>query len=91
MLKKIKLLFIIIIMSLFSSNVSSDYDKLAYDFKFTDLDGSSLNLSEFKNKVIVVINNDPDAPFFNSADYGIIGDAFEVVPKLVTLLEKNYG
>ncbi len=56
MLKKIKLLFIIIIMSLFSSNVSSDYDKLAYDFKFTDLDGSSLNLSEFKNKVIVVIN-----------------------------------
>ncbi len=40
------------------------------------------------SKVIVVINTDPEAPFFKAADYGIVGDAFEVLPKLKEEIEK---
>jgi electron transfer flavoprotein alpha subunit len=40
------------------------------------------------SKVIVVVNTDQEAPFFKAADYGIVGDAFEVVPKLTAAINK---
>ena len=51
-----KVFFLIIMFSLISSNSNATYKKLAYDFSFNDLDGSKLELSEYKNKVLVVTN-----------------------------------
>ena len=56
MLKKIIYIVLIILMPFFTSNVLGNYEKLVYEFTFNDLDGSQLNLSNFKNKVIVIIN-----------------------------------
>ena len=56
MLKKLKPFLLLIMISFLGSNVSADYEKIAYDFKFKNLDGGTLNLSEYKGKVIVVVN-----------------------------------
>ena len=56
MLKKILNLIVIVVMLFFSTGANAKYEKLAYDFNFNDLDGSNINLSEYKNKVIIVVN-----------------------------------
>tara|TARA_B100000029_G_scaffold485143_1_gene538178 strand:- start:605 stop:1156 length:552 start_codon:yes stop_codon:yes gene_type:complete len=56
MLNKIKLFLLLIFIFFLGDAVNADYKKLAYDFHFKDLDGSPLNLSEYKGKIIVIVN-----------------------------------
>ena len=53
---KSKLIFLVIMISLFSSKLNASYEKLAFDFSFKDLDGSEMKLADFKNKVITYTN-----------------------------------
>ena len=67
MFKFCKIIFFVFILmiSFFETNTKADYINLAYDYKFHDLEGSELNLNEFKDKVIIVINVASQCGFTN--------------------------
>ena len=53
MLSKIKLFVLIIMITFLGNNATAKYEKLAYDFVFKNLDGGTLNLAEFKKKLLL--------------------------------------
>jgi len=65
MFKAIKTLIFFLIIAIMGTSVNADNNKLAYDFEFKDLDGSTIKLSEYKNKVIVIINVASQCGFTN--------------------------
>ncbi len=65
MFKTIKTLIFFLIITIMGTSVNADNNKLAYDFEFKDLDGSTIKLSEYKNKVIVIINVASQCGFTN--------------------------
>ena len=65
-------------MSFFTTSISANYEKLAYDFNFNDLSGDILNLSEYKNKIIIVINVASKCGFTNQyEDMQIIWEKYQ--------------
>ena len=65
MFNKFKNFLLITIMTFFTTNAAGNYEQLAYDFNFNDLDGSPLSLSEYKDKIIVVVNVASQCGFTN--------------------------
>ena len=54
---KVKIYFLILVLMIFfKNNLSANYDKLFYDFEINDVSGNMLNLKEFKNKVVLLVN-----------------------------------
>ena len=67
MLSRLKIFILIFMFAFFGKDTTAQakYEKLAYDFAFKDLDGSQLKLSDYKNKVIVVVNVASQCGFTN--------------------------
>tara|TARA_B100001123_G_C15025597_1_gene913282 strand:- start:223 stop:774 length:552 start_codon:yes stop_codon:yes gene_type:complete len=65
MLKKLKAFLVLVMISFLGNNLNANDERLAYDFTFKDLDGSNINLSQYKGKVIIVVNVASQCGFTN--------------------------
>jgi glutathione peroxidase len=79
-MQKINKILTIIIMIFFTTKAVGNYDRLAYDFSFTDLNGNKISLSDYKNKIIIIVNVASKCGFTNQ---------YEDMQKIWNKYEKN--
>jgi len=68
MFKRAKLLILVIMISLFGNKVSGNYEQIAYDFNFLDIDGNKISLSKYKGNVIIIVNVASECGFTKQYD-----------------------
>ena len=64
-MKKVKIFLLVFIMSIFETATLANYDKLAYDFTFKNIDGNDLNLSQYNGKILIIVNVASQCGFTN--------------------------
>jgi len=64
-MKKVKIFLLVFIMSIFETATLANYDNLAYDFTFKNIDGNDLNLSQYNGKILIIVNVASQCGFTN--------------------------
>ncbi len=89
-MKKFKIILILLIMFFFKNNAEANYKKLFYDFKIDSISGETLNLKEYKNKVVLLVNTASYCGFTNQyTDLQVLWDQYKSEGLIVLGIPSN--